>query len=365
MIQALDYLKKAKVYQAGLSAEELKEKYSLKTVLKLASNENPLPPPKGLLNALKGALPSINRYPAYREPVVDMASQYYQVDKEQVVLGNGSSELIDKLMQAYVKPGQGAILTSENTFPLYALCAKAHGLFVYKARMDKNLKVSVPQLLKKLDQHKNIRLVFISNPNNPTGSYISQKEVRFLLSATKGKNILLIMDEAYQDYARAGDFPHTLSLLDKYPHLVLLRSLSKVMGLAGLRAGVMLAQTFVTGAMKKVLCPFNVNALSLRAMEYCFSHSHFKSHLLQSKKLVWEGLDYFYKELSTAGLKFYPSQGNFLLFCPRHPRAFDSLLKKGLILRPLAEPDLKAYLRMSVGLKAENQQALRLIKQIS
>ena len=370
MVQPNPYLKKAKIYQAGLSAEEIKQIYKqknqrgLKTVLQMASNENPLPPPEGLLKALTKTLSHINRYPSYTYPVVQSASLYYQVEPEQVVLGNGSSELIDKLMQAYAISGQSAILIFEKTFPLYAICAKARGLLVYKADMEqKNLKVNVPSLLDLWKKHHHhIRLIFISNPNNPTGSYITQKEVELLLSATKGQNTLLIMDEAYQDYARATDFPHTIPLLSQYPHLVLLRSLSKVMGLAGLRAGVMLAHPSVIKNMKKVLCPFNVNALSLQAMQYGFSHKSFNKYLLKSKKLVWEGLDYFYQELHKMGLDFYPSQGNFLLFRPPHPEAFSLLLKQGLILRPLKEPKLKKYLRMSVGTALENKKALRLIK---
>ena len=354
-------IQKMKNYQPGLSAEEIQKKYGLKRVLKMASNENPLPPPEGLLKALQEALPSLNRYPSYTRPVVEWASRYYQVSPKQVVLGNGSSELIDKIIQAYGLPGQSAILISENSFPLYELCAQVRGLFVYKAPMQKNLKVNVEALLALWHKHKNIRLIFISNPNNPTGSYITQKETDFLLSATRNKNTLLVMDTAYQDYVRAQDFPSLLALLTKYPHLVLLRSLSKVMGLAGLRAGLMLAHPLMAQAVRQVLCPFNVNALSLKAMQYCFSQSDFKKYLTDSQKEVWKGLDYFYQEMKKAGLKFYPSQGNFLLFRPHRPEAFNTLLKKGLILRPLNEPDLKPYLRLSIGRSEENKKAMHLI----
>ncbi len=353
-----------KNYQPGLSAEEVRQKYGLKRVLKLASNENPLPPPEGLLRALRGALPFINRYPSHTGPVVESASRYFQVPPEQVVLGNGSSELIDKIMQAYGRPGQDAILISENSFPLYARSAQGRGLLVHKAPMQKNLTVDVSALLALWHKHSNIRLIFISNPNNPTGSYITQKETEGLLSSTRGKNTLLIMDSAYEDYVRARDFPDLPAFLKKYPHLVLLKSLSKVMGLAGLRAGLMLAHPPVARALRQVLCPFNVNALSLKAMQYCFSQPGFKKYLSDSQKQVWEGLDYFYQEMKKAGLKFYPSQGNFLLFRPPKPGVFNTLLKKGLILRPMKEPGLRPYLRLSMGLSGENRQAMHLIKEV-
>ena len=363
MIKTSKWIDEAKVYTAGLSIEEIKEKFSLEQVYKMASNENPLSPPKGLLEALTSKLADINRYPSYIRPVVQEASRYYQVEPGQLVLGNGSSELIDKLMQAYGEPGS-AVLISKKSFPLYALCAQVHRLHVHKVSMGKNFKVNTQGMLSVLQKNENIRLVFISNPNNPTGSYVTHTEVEELLSTSRNKNTLIILDEAYQEYVRAKDFPDGFSLLKKYPNLVLLRSMSKVMGLAGLRAGLMLAHPSVVKSMKKVVCPFNVNILALQAMFYCFSNTEFKKYLLDSKKLVWESLDYFYHELNRLGLEFYPSQGNFLLFSPGQPDAFSTLLKKGLILRPLNESGLENYLRMSIGLKQENKKAIELIKEL-
>ncbi len=363
MIRTSNWIDEAKVYKAGLSIEEIKEKFSLERVYKLASNENPLPPPEGLLKVLTSKLEDIHRYPSYVRPVVQAASRYYEVEPGQLVLGNGSSELIDKLMQAYGEPGS-AVLISEKSFPLYALCAQVHRLHVHKASMGKDLRVNIKEMLSVLQKNKNIRLVFISNPNNPTGSYITHAEVEELLSACRDKDMLVVLDEAYQEFVRAKDFPHSLSLLKEYPNLVLLRSMSKVMGLAGLRAGVMLAHPSIVKSMKKVICPFNVNILALRAMLYCFSDKGFKDYLSNSKQLVWKGLDYFYTELNRLGLEFYPSQGNFLLFSLGRSDAFSTLLKKGLILRPLNEPGLEKYLRMSIGLEQENKKAIELIQEL-
>ena len=363
MIKTSKWINEANTYTPGLSVEEIKEKYSLKTVYKLASNENPLPPDEGLLKALAKQLKNINRYPSYVRPVIQAASRYYGVDPEQLVLGNGSSELIDKLMQAYGEAGS-SVLISEKTFPLYALCAQIHRLHVHKVSMGKNLKVNIQEMLSVLHKNKDIKLVFISNPNNPTGSYVTHSEMEKLLSVSRNRDVLIILDEAYQEYVRAEDFPDSLSLLKEYPHLVLLRSMSKIMGLAGLRAGLMLAHTSIVRGMKKVICPFNVNALALQAMYYCFSNKTFKKYLLKSRQLVWEGLDYFYHELDGLGLKYYPSQGSFLLFSPGGSGAFSALLERGLILRPLNESGLEHYLRMSVGLKQENKKAIELIKEL-
>ena len=357
------WIKKTAVYTPGLSIKEIKKKYSLETVYKLASNENPLPPHKDLLKTLTEKLKTINRYPSYIQPVIQAVSQYYQVESSQVILGNGSSELIDKLMQAY-GASDSAVLISEKSFPLYELCSRIHNLTLYKTTMNEDLKVNVEEILSTVKKNNNIRLIFISNPNNPTGSYITHSEVEKLLSVTQNKNVLLILDEAYWEYVRAKDFPDGVSLLKKYPHLVILRTMSKVMGLAGLRAGVLLSHPSTIEVMKKVLCPFNVNILALEAMRYCFSNPFFKQHLSDSKELVWKSLDYFYSEFKKLNIKFYPSQGNFLLFSINQPDAFLSLLKKGLILRPMNERGLENYLRMSIGLEEENKKALSLIQSI-
>ncbi len=357
------WIEKAKTYTPGLSIEEIKKRYSLKQVYKLASNENPLPPHEGLLKTLTEKLKTINRYPSYIQPVIQAASQYYQVEASQVILGNGSSELIDKLMQVYSK-SDSAVLISEKSFPLYELCAQTHNLTLYKTTMNEDLKVNIEEMLSTIKKNNNIRLVFISNPNNPTGSYITHSEVEKLLSITQNKNILLVLDEAYLEYVRTKDFPDGVSLLKKYPHLVILRTMSKVMGLAGLRAGVLLSHPSTVETMKKALCPFNVNILALEAMRYCFSNPSFKQYLSDSKELVWKSLDYFYNEFKKLNIKFYPSQGNFLLFSINQPDTFSSLLKKGLILRPMNEPGLENYLRMSIGLEEENKKALSLIQSI-
>ena len=355
---------KTKTYIPGLSIEEVKKKYSLKTVYKMASNENPLPPPKDLVQVLQDNLKNIHRYPSYIHPMIEAISQYYQIPPQQIIVGNGSSELIDKLTHAYGEPGSG-VLISEKSFPLYDLCARAHHLCIYKARTTPDLKVNIKEMLSIIQKNKNIRLVFISNPNNPTGSYVTRSEMEALLSETQDKNILIILDEAYWGYVRAEDFPDALTLMQKYPHLVLLRSMSKIMGLAGLRAGIMLAHPSVTEKIKKVIYPFNVNIMAVKALIFCLSdHPSIKKYLSDSKKLVWNSLDYFYSELKKMDLVFYPSQGNFLLFSTGRPSAFSALLEKGLILRSLNNPGLENHLRMSVGLEHENKKAIELIKEI-
>ena len=357
-----DGMDKVEKYTPGLSIEEVKNRYSLDKVYKLASNENPLQPPEDLVSLLQSKINTIHRYPAYMRPVVKAVSAYYQVDTQHTLLGNGSSEFIDKLMQAYGSP-QGSVLVSEKSFPLYTICARSHRLNIYKASMKEGLKVHIPEMLSLLHRHKDIRLVFISNPNNPTGSYITHSELETLLFETKGESVQIVLDEAYWGYVRVEDFPDSVSLMQKYPHLILLRSMSKIMGLAGLRAGVMLAHPTVVETVKKVLCPFNVNIMSVEAILYCVSSRSFQKYLSLSKELVWNSLDYFYGELQKLNLSFYPSQGNFLLFSTGKPSAFSYLLKRGLILRSLNEPGLENYLRMSVGLEHENKKAIELIRE--
>ena len=318
-------------YIPGLSISDIQKKYRLKTVCKLSSNENPLPPPPGLLAALSHALPHINRYPSPPLAAVRACAHYYQADPSQIALGNGSSELLDKLFQ--IPPlmnrppaprGQPGVLVSELSFPLYDICAYTHGWPIYKAPMEGAKSISVPALLSCLKKHNNIRLVLISNPNNPTGSYLSHAQMERLLKWTAGRNVLIVLDEAYREFARAKNFPISQGLLKKYPHLVLVRSLSKVMGLAGLRAGVLLAHPSIAGAVKKVIYPFNMNSLALAAVQYCCLSPSFKKHIQKSKALVWEGVDYLSQQLSRMGFEVCPSNANFILFSPagrglKHP----------------------------------------------
>ena len=360
-----DEIRSVGIYQPGLSEEEIQKKYSVKKIYKMGSNENPLPPPEGLKKKLSQGLKFVNRYPSYMQDVVQVCARYFKVQTEQVLLGAGSSELIDALIQAYCEEGS-AILTSKNTFPLYVICAGAHRVQALEANMEKDFKISLRNLLTLLEINSNVRLIFISNPNNPTGSYLNQKELTSFLQALAGKNVLLILDEAYWAYTRARDFPNSLDLLKKYPHLVVLRSMSKVVGLAGLRAGLMLADSEVVSFVKKVLLPFNMNLLACRALKYCFSSPEFEKYLLDSQELTWQSLDYFYAEFKKMGWKFLSSQGNFLMFAERDVNTFQALLEKGLILRPLGVKggDLKGFLRMSVGLEHENKAALELIRKV-
>ena len=351
---------KNNLYKAGLSIEEVQTRYGLKKAYKMGSNENPLPLPEELIHFLKTKVYNIHRYPAYIRPVIKLASKYYNIDSDCLLLGNGSSELIDKLLQVYKEP-EGAILISENTFPLYSICATARNWGIHKSKMEKGFKVSVHKMLSILDKQPNIKIIFISNPNNPTGSYISSSELELLAEQTKNKKVLLVLDEAYWGYPRAEDFPDSLHFMSSYSHVVVLRSMSKIAGLAGLRAGVMLAHPSIVNKVKKGICPFNVNILALELMQYIFSEDSFQSYLIKSRNLVWKSLDYFYEQMELMELSYYPSQGNFIFFEPG-PRAFDYLLKKGLILRDFVEPELKSYLRMSVGLEEENHLAIQWIK---
>ncbi len=353
-------------YTPGLAIEEVKKKYQLEKVYKLASNENPLGPSEGLLQVLRSHLTDIHRYPPPLKKTVQSVAQYYQVEPDQVALGNGSSELIDKLLQVYYRD-KGVVLISKNSFPLYEICATAHRLTVWKADMEPGWKVSVSSFLSDLKKSENIRLIFISNPNNPTGSALTHQEVETLLQATRSKNIFLVLDEAYREYNRMDDFPDGRVLLNQYSHLILVRSLSKVMGLAGLRAGVLLANPSVIRNLKKALCPFNVNSLANRAIHYCCSDPSFQQHIKKSRELVWNGLDYFYKQLEQLGFVFYPSQANFVLFeaySNLSTITFEELLKRGVILRPQKSPDLVNYLRMSVGKEEENKQAITALKEV-
>jgi histidinol-phosphate aminotransferase len=210
------------------------------------------------------------------------------------------------------------------------------------------------------EKHK---LIFLTNPNNPTGTYFSKSEFEEFLDFFADKPTLIIMDEAYFEFVRAKDYPNSMEMIKKYKNLVNLRTMSKVYGLAGLRLGIMTAQPEVVDLINRVRKPFNINSLMQVGAIAALDDVEF---IKKTQKLTWDGLDYFYKELEKMGLSYIPSQGNFVLFDVKQKSTdvYEKLLAKGVILRPVKNYGFETYLRMSVGLPHENEKAVAALKEI-
>ena len=345
-------------YSPGKPIEETQREYGLKTVFKLASNENPLGLSKKVKEVLQENLSEIYRYPdASCYNLREKTSSYYQVPKEWLSFGNGSNEIIDLLIRVFCLPGD-EILTSASAFIAYKICAQVSRVGTHEVPMTADFCFNLDGMLAELEKNsEKIKLIFIANPNNPTGTYVNDSELRnFLEKTRKFKDTLVVLDEAYNEFVRATDYPQSVELMKEFEQLVVVRTFSKVFGLAGLRIGTLMARPEWVDLFNRIRNPFNVNSLAQVAAIAAMDD---KSFLQESQKMNWQGLDYFSKVFTEANIPFLPSQANFLLIhCGVEAQpVFEGLLRKGVIVRPVGGYGLNQWLRVSVGNMQENEAA--------
>lgn len=354
-------------YKPGKPISETQREYGISRVYKLASNENPLGPSKKALTAVETALKNQHRYPdpsAYE--LMETLSHLWKVPKNRLAMGNGSDELIDLLTRIYCEPHDG-VLTSHAAFNAYQVSAGANRAWLYTTPLTADFKFDLEAMARFFHENhdsKKIKLIFVANPNNPTGSYASRAEMeKFFASVGNRDDVLLVFDEAYNEFVRAADYVSAQEYVDKVKNLIVLRTFSKVYGLAGFRIGVMVAPVEVTEVYNRVRKPFNVNDLAQVAANAAVQDKEF---LEASRQIVWKGLDYFYKCLEKLGLPYIPSQGNFVMFDTLRDAAQvnEALLKRGIIMRPLLNYGFKTQLRLSVGLEEENQAAMKALEEV-
>lgn len=363
MMKVSKFISELIPYVAGKPIEETKRQYQIDQVHKLASNENPLGPSPKALEAARAELSSLNLYPdAGVFNLKKKFSTFLGVGEDQLAFGNGSDELVDILVRIYCEAGD-KILTSELAFDTYRLSAQTARCTTDRVPVTPDYRFDLKAMASALTpQHK---IVFLTNPNNPTGTYFSAEEFDNFLKALPLKDgPLLVVDEAYFEFARAADYPNTLPLISKYPQLVVLRTMSKIYGLAGLRLGYMVACAETAGFVNKVRKPFNVNSVVQAAACAALEDLDFVN---KTRQLTWQGLDYFYKQLEAMGFEFLKSQGNFVLVDMGQKAApiFETLLTEGLIVRPVANYGLPYHLRISVGTMEQNEKVMKALAQIS
>jgi len=351
-------------YQPGKPIAETKRELGLNDVIKLASNECPFPPSEKVLNALREAILELNRYPdGAAFEMRKTAAKYYGVDEKNLAFGNGSNELIDLLIRIYCDTGD-QILTSKGAFIAYKISAQAARVGTVETPLRSDLSFDILAMIQALNTNPKIRLVFLPNPNNPTGAYVNEKDFSTLLEAVRPRqDVLLVVDEAYLEFVRASDYPKSQAVLRQFPNVCLMRTMSKVFGLAGLRVGFLLGAPEVTDLIHRVRDPFNVNSLAQAAAVAVMNDAEF---IKKVRDTTWAGLDYFTHELKKMDLDFVPSQGNFVFFdtgCDAG-EVFNQLLKKGIIMRPLKNYGFPTQLRLSVGLMKENEAAIQALREV-
>jgi len=353
-----DNIDTIKPYEPGKPIEEVQRELGLKKVIKLASNENPLGTSKKVLAAITRAAKDAYLYPdggTYR--IKKNLSKFLGVKQTEIILGNGSNEIIEFLLRGFVLPGDH-VVSSDMTFLVYPLATQvAGGKYIQTA--IKNFRYDLTAMAKAVD--KRTRLVFIANPNNPTGSYVSESEVdQFIASVPK--DVIICLDEAYADFVEAKDYPNSLKYLKK-ENIIVLRTFSKSYGLAGLRLGYGLANERLIGYLHKIRQPFNVNSLAQAAGEAALED---QAYLKQTQRVVFQGRKFLQDQFKAMGLYFIPSQANFVLVCVKQNsrELFQALLRRGIIIRDMTAYGLNEWIRVTVGTMPENQLFIRELKKL-
>jgi histidinol-phosphate aminotransferase len=348
-----------KPYVAGKPIEETKRQLGLKDVIKLASNENPLGASPRALGAIKKCLSGINRYPdAQGFYLKKRLARYFGIVAENFVLGNGSDELIDVVIKTFLEADEN-IVTSDSTFLEYEIIAQVNERKIKKAPL-RYFKYDLGAMLKLVD--KKTKLVFIANPNNPTGTYVTKHEVADFLNALPEK-VVVVFDEAYNTFIDVDDYPDTLSYLKRKKRIIVLRTFSKAYGLAGLRLGYCIAAAELVSYMERVRQPFNVNSLAQAAGLAALDDEKF---LKKTRRLTLAGKDFIYQELSKMGLGYLPSVTNFILVDVGRDslEMFKAMLKFGVIVRDMEQYGLANFIRVTIGTPKENERFIRVLRKV-
>ncbi len=346
-------------YEPGKPIEELERELGIADAIKLASNENPLAPSNRVQKALVAALTTLNRYPDGSGFYLRQAlAKKHGVTAEQVILGNGSNELIELLVRSFLKPGDEAIVPHPS-FVVYPMIVQAAGgirvmVMLKDYRLDLEAMARATNTLTKL--------VFIANPNNPTATIVTADEVEHFMGRIPERTIV-VFDEAYIEFALGPDFPDALNYIRQGRKVIVLRTFSKANSLAGLRVGYGIADADATALMNRIRQPFNVNSLAQVAALAALED---EAHVLECVRMIEAGRHYLYDEFKALGLKYVPSRANFILVDVGRSAAdiYQKLLHQGVIVRPLTSFGMDSTLRITVGTPEENRRLVKVLRAV-
>lgn len=346
-------------YQAGKPIEELQRELGLEHIVKLASNENPLGPSKKALEAIQLAAADSVRYPDSNGYKLKCAlSEMLAVSAGQITLGNGSNDVLELIARAFIQPGKSAVF-SQHAFIVYPLAVQACGgrAIVTPAREWGHDLTAMAQAI-----DDDTSVVFIANPNNPTGTALDEASLVDFLDKVP-VNVVVVLDEAYFEYAGSSSDADGVALLRHYPNLVVTRTFSKAYGLAALRVGYALASEQITDILNRIRAPFNVNSLGLAAAQAVLADL---PYLEQSQRVNREGMEQLVAGITALDLAYIASSGNFLSveFAADTAELFQQLLHQGVIVRPVGVYEMPNHLRISIGLEHENRALLSALEKV-
>jgi histidinol-phosphate aminotransferase len=340
-------------YQAGKPIEELQRELGVSDVIKLASNENPRGPGPAVHAAMVRAAATLSRYPdgsGYR--LKHALAKHLGVDAQRISLGNGSNDVLELVARVALSPGCEGIV-SAHAFVVYPLAVIAHGgtLVTVPARNWTHDLGAMADAVTKAT-----RIIFVANPNNPTGTWVGRRELTAFLDRIP-EHVVTVLDEAYFEYLQHPEYPNGIELQSRYPNLVVTRTFSKIYGLAGMRVGYCVSHPDIADLLNRVRQPFNVSSLALECAEAALGDQEF---VRRSREINDEGMEQLRRGLDQLGVPYIPSGGNFLCVDLRRPAAptYDALLRLGVIVRPIAGYGMPNHLRVTVGLHEENARFL-------
>jgi histidinol-phosphate aminotransferase len=341
-------------YEPGKPIEELERELGITNAIKLASNENPLPPSDRVQRAVAAALAQLNRYPDGSGFYLRQAlAKRHGLTADHIVLGNGSNDLIELFVRSFLRPGDEAVVPHPS-FVVYPMIVQAAG----------GIRVMVMLRDHRLDLEAMARaitpmtkVIFIANPNNPTATIVTADEVEHFMARVPERTIV-VFDEAYIEFALGPDFPDALGSIRQGRKVVVLRTFSKAASLAGLRVGYAVADPDAIALMNRIRQPFNVNSLAQVAALAALDDD---SHVLECVRMIEAGRHYLYDEFKALGIRYVPSRANFILVDAGRSATdiYQRLLKDGVIVRPMTPFGMETALRITVGTPEENR---RLVK---
>lgn len=354
-----EYIRELVSYPPGKPLEELEREYGVKDAIKLASNENPLGPSPMACRAIQEAIGKLHRYPDGSSYYLkDRLAERFGVSPDQIVLGNGSNELIEFLVKVFVRPGC-EVISSTPSFLVYVKAIQAAGGLNIVIPLKDN-RHDLDAIIRAVTSET--RIIFLDNPNNPTGSVVSRRELDIFFSALPD-NIVVVMDEAYMEFVRDGATPSGLDYLRDDSRVVMLRTFSKAYGIAGLRVGYGIMDATLAGYLERVRQPFNVNSL---AQAGALAALDDVEHLNKTLRITWDGLAFLTDGLKGLGCHVLTSHTNFL-FAKIHrdaKKVYEAMLREGVIIRAMVAYGFPEHIRITVGLPHENERCLIALKRV-
>jgi histidinol-phosphate aminotransferase len=345
-------------YQPGRPAEEVAAEFGISKPVKLASNENPLGPSPRALAALN-EVGNLARYPdGNGTRLKQRLARRHAIDNRQITLGNGSNDILEFVPRVFVNPGDEVIF-SRHAFAVYPLATLAVGgrPVVTPARdWGSDLQAMLAAVTGRT------RVIFIANPNNPTGTWLPGDALRDFL-AHLPEHVVVVVDEAYAEYVDDPDYPDCTQWLDSFPRLIVTRTFSKIFGLAGLRVGYAVSSAEIADYLNRVRQPFNVNSLGLVAAEAALDDNE---HLQRSAEINRQGMEYLVAACRERGLDYIPSAGNFIAIDFGQPAEalFQAMMRQGVIVRPVANYEMPNHLRVTIGSEAENRRFVEVLDEV-